>query len=78
VQCVVRTVPREAVYVMYTESVKEKERLAASRFEGIVCAFRMFTTAVYKVVCIQLRFKDFPLYYVLLLLHIKTSDNFSQ
>ena len=45
------------------ESVKEKERLAASRFEGIVCAFRMFTTALYKLICIQLRFKDFLLYY---------------
>ena len=76
-QCVVRTVPREAVYDIHTKSVKGKERLAASRFEGIVCAFRMFTTAVYKLVCIELRFKEFPLYYVFLL-HIRTSDKFSQ
>jgi len=45
------------------ESVKEKERFAASHAEGTVFVLCMFTTAMYKLVRIQLRFKDFPLYY---------------
>jgi hypothetical protein len=50
------------IYI-YMESMKEKERLAASRAKGIVCVLRMLTTTMYKLVCIQLRSKDFPLYY---------------
>ena len=68
--------PRSGVRHTYGEC-ERKGRLAASRFEGIVRAFRMFTTAVYKLVCTELRFKEFPLYYVFLL-HIRTGDKFSQ
>jgi hypothetical protein len=53
--------PRSGVRHIYGKC-ERKDRFAASRAEGIVFVLCMFTTAMYKLVRIQLQLKDFSLY----------------